>query len=221
MRAVRTSCALGAAALVLGATACSGSSSPRAKPSAASTTRAADATTTVPHAVTLKLSWLRGQTVAVGRAPRANVAAAVTKVVRRYVELASVEPLERGGASAARLGALLSPALRARLKTADAGVLTDNGLGPVRSSTTERGAMRMITLVDAAGRSVAVAARLNTTVVADGPAGHLAVTRSGELLLMPAGLTWRIVGYDLTVVRRDTATGKATTTTAASGTTTP
>lgn len=219
MRRRRIVLVAGALALAIVATACSGSSKKHSRPGATTSTAPGSSTTGATAAsVTLRVVRRPAAVVAVGAHGRLDgIERAADGVVNRYLQLASVAPLQRG-----RLGdgitALFTPGAAARLRTTDATVLTDAALGSADASAELVAATKLTTLVDANGRAIEISAGLQERFDATTVKGRFTVVRSGELVLVPVGPSWRISGYDLTLTRTDRV--GTTTTTAATTTTT-
>jgi hypothetical protein len=145
-----------------------------------------------------------------------DVRAAVMATLTRYVNAATVKPLQKGKpASDAALAATLAPAVAARLAGADRAVLVDEGLprsvSRIKVTTTP---VTLTALADGAGSIVVVTAKLDQTATTKTQKGKLRITRSGELVLEPDGGTWKITGYTLTVDRVGKGLTPTTTTTA-------
>jgi hypothetical protein len=208
-----------AAALACSTAACSGGT--HAAPPKTTTTGAAAATTSTASkgAVTVRLTVtpLPPSSVMVGAPASSNAPlTAVKALVIRYLQLASRDPLLRGPVTHA-LSTLFSVPAAASVTAGTAQAIADSGLGPVRRSTTIQATLRLTTLVGADRRIAAVDATLHSSVTADIATARVSIARVGDLLLMPVGTGWQIVGYNLTAQRTNLTTGVTTTTTASGG----
>ena len=178
-----------ALAVVLGA--CSGGSAK------AHTTKPARITSSV----ALKLTTTNVESAGPAVAFPADVRDQAAQVVNTYVEDAVVAPL-RTGVSDPKLTQVFASDAAARLTGPDRAVLTDDGVekatGSIAASTAD---VALTALADTGGKLLFVSAALTLDVRAPVAGGTLHVTRFGDLLLAPAGGTWRVAGYDLAVTR--------------------
>lgn len=126
---------------------------------------------------------------------------AVMTTVAAYVEGGLIDPIRDDTASpdaAAAFAALTAP----RLDGPDRAVLFDEGLPEVTGSFEPRAEPVTITaLSDGTGAFVLVTATLlyEATLEADG--GPITISRSAELTLAPEDGAWKIIGYDMGVIR--------------------
>jgi hypothetical protein len=207
-----------AAALACSTAACSGGTH-KAAPKSTTSRAAAQSTTSAAPKVTVRLAVTTQspRSVMVGAPASSNAPlTAVKAVVIQYLELASRDPLQRGPVSRT-LASLFSGAAAVSVTPGTEGAIADSGLGPVRKSTTIQAALRLTTLVGADRGIAAVDATLHTSVVADIATTRVSIVRVGDLLLMPAGNRWQIVGYNLVAQRTNLTSGATTTTTASGG----
>ncbi|HEX4775267.1 MAG TPA: hypothetical protein VFW74_00710 [Acidimicrobiia bacterium] len=178
-----------ALAVVLGA--CSGGSAK------AHTTKPAR----INSSVALKLTTTNVESAGPAVAFPADVRDQTAQVVNTYVEDAVVAAL-RTGVSDPKLTQVFAPDAAARLTGPDHAVLTDDGVekatGSIAASTAD---VALTALADTGGKLLFVSAALTLDVRAPVAGGTLHVTRFGDLLLAPAGGTWRVAGYDLAVTR--------------------
>ncbi len=183
-------------------------------------TRAAEGTTTTlpPIEVAVKL----GRTKIVGAGvPAASpaeldptTAKAVVAAVNAYVEAGFVAPLRNQ--TPAELDDLLALGAFARLAAGehDRTVLTTEGLPEVRTATLRLAPVDLTGLTEGFGSLPLVSARIEFVAKLHTIDGPLTVTNLGELMLSDDGDGWRVVGYEMAVVRDDGT--RATTTTAVS-----
>lgn len=137
--------------------------------------------------------------------------AAVLDTLNRYLEAAVLTPLRSGG-PAGDLAPFFTPLSVARVTTAgpDRGAFIDEGLAP---ATDLRRVTAVATLSGVAGSDAVmsvVSAVLDLRLAGRVKGAPLSVIRTGELVLLPEGGTWRIDAWDLRVVR--TLSGGTTTT---------
>ncbi len=155
--------------------------------------------------------------VATGGGPDAlpgEVATGAMAAIDGYLVNAAARPLQRGRPGEdARLAAVLSPAVMARLGGPDRAVLVDEGLpkatAPVRITTEP---VVLTGLADASGKVVVVTAGLAATTRTRTAKGPVTITRTGDLVLQPDNGTWKIAGYSLAVDRVGKGLGSPTTT---------
>ena len=127
---------------------------------------------------------------------------AVLETLNRYLEAAIVTPLRTGGPAGDLTPLFNRPALE---RVAPGGVdrfaFIDENLPPVSDLRSERAVAGLTALAGRDGKVSVVTAGLDLRLI-----GHIAgtpvtVVRTGELVLMPEGTTWRIDAYDIQVVR--------------------
>jgi hypothetical protein len=139
--------------------------------------------------------------------------AGVLDTLNRYLEAAVLTPLRTGGPAGDLAPLFNRPAYeRVAPGGADRFAFIDENLPPVSDLRSERSVAGLTALAGRDGAVSVVTAGLELRLI-----GHIAgtpvtVVRTGELVLMPAGGTWRIDAYDIKVVR--TIAGDTTTTTA-------
>ena len=126
----------------------------------------------------------------------------VLETLNRYLEAAVVTPLRTGGPAGDLTPLFNRPALE---RVAPGGVdrfaFIDENLPPVSDLRSERSVAGLTALAGRDGKVSVVTAGLDLRLI-----GHIAgtpvtVVRTGELVLMPEGTTWRIDAYDIRVVR--------------------
>jgi len=137
--------------------------------------------------------------------------AGVLSTLNRYLEAAVLTPLRSGG-PAGDLGPLFTSLADDRATGADRAAFVDEGL-PAASDVQSEAAVATLTALGGADGTVSVvSASLNLRLKAQAAGAPLTVSRTGELVLLPDGGTWRIDAYDIRVSR--TVADTATTTTA-------
>jgi hypothetical protein len=178
-----------ALALALGACSGSGSAKAHTKPAR------------INSSVALKLTTTNVESAGPAVAFPADVRDQAAQVVNTYVEDAVVAAL-RTGASDPRLTQVFAPDAAAKLSGPDRAVLTDDGVEKATGSIgASKADVALTALADTSGKLLLVSAALTLDVRAPVAGGTLHVTRFGDLLLAPAGGTWRVAGYDLAVTR--------------------
>lgn len=127
---------------------------------------------------------------------------AVLETLNRYLDAAVVTPLRTGG-PAGDLTALFNPPALERVAPGgvDRFAFIDENLPPISDLRSERAVAGLTALAGQDGKVSVVTAGLDLRLL-----GHIAgtpvtVVRTGELVLMPEGGTWRIDAYDIQVVR--------------------
>ena len=139
--------------------------------------------------------------------------AGVLDTLNRYLEAAVVTPLRTGG-PAGDLAPLFSrPAFeQVGPGGADRFAIIDENLPPVSDLRSERAVAGLTALAGRDGTVSVVTAGLDLRLIGHIAGAPVTVVRTGELVLMPQGGTWRIDAYDVKVVR--TLAEDTTTTTA-------
>lgn len=138
--------------------------------------------------------------------------AAVLDTLNRYLDVAVLTPLRTGG-PAGDLAPLFTPVAVGRVMSGpDRAAFIDEGLPPATDVRRQNGVATLVGLAgpDAALGVVSAQLDLRLTGLVDG--APLTVVRTGELILLLDGPTWRIDAWDLTVTR--TLAGITTSTTA-------
>lgn len=137
----------------------------------------------------------------------------VLSTLNRYVDSAVLTPL-RSGAPVGDLGPLFTAAAGPRVATggADRAAFVDEGLGPATGIRGDRAVATLTALAGTDGALGPVAARLDLRLRAESDGAPVTVARTGELVLVPEGDTWKIDSYDIRVSRES---AQATTTTTA------
>lgn len=138
--------------------------------------------------------------------------AAVLDTLNRYLDAAVLTPLRSGG-PAGDLTPLFTPLSAGRVTTVgpDRAAFIDEGLPPATDLRRERG---VATLTGLGGRDAllsVVSAQLELRLTGRVDGAPLTLVRTGELVLIPEGGTWRIDAWDLRVTR--SLAGVTTTTT--------
>ena len=151
-------------------------------------------------------SELRGSGTTLPLPP--EIQSGVVATLDRYLADAVVGPL-RTGAPPADLSPLFTELAWPRLSGPDRAAIVDEGV-PAGSVTADAAVANLTGLQGADGAVALVGVHIDLRL----RVGQLNVVRSGELVLVPEGDTWRIDGYDLRV-SRDSIDGTATTVAAA------
>ena len=135
---------------------------------------------------------------AVQEAARAGVLA----TLNRYLEAAVLTPLRSGG-PAGDLTPLFTPPAAQRVMTVgpDRFAVIDENLPPVSDVRAESAVAGLNGLAGPDGIMSVVTAGLDLRLIGHINGALVRVTRTGELVLMPEGGTWRIDAYDIQVTR--------------------
>jgi hypothetical protein len=164
---------------------------------------AADATAsspTIPRVATFRLAAAEVPATGAKTLPD-SVLNGVLATLNRYLDGALVAPL-RSGTVAPGLPALFTATAAQRLNGPDRATLVDDGTGsPNRQVGVDDASMSLTGLLAPDGSISVVAAKVDVALRAGGPRDATRVSRSGELVLVPDGGTWKIDGYDLKVTR--------------------
>ena len=139
--------------------------------------------------------------------------AGVLDTLNRYLEVAVVTPLRTGG-PAGDLTPLFNPPALAQVVPGgpDRFAFIDENLPPLSDLRSERAVAGLTGLAGKDGTVSVVTAGLELRLIGHVAGAPVTVVRTGELVLMPEGGTWRIDAYDIKVVR---TVAEATTTTTA------
>ena len=138
--------------------------------------------------------------------------AGVLDTLNRYLEAAVLTPLRSGG-PAGDLTPLFTPPAAQRVMTVgpDRFAFIDENLPPVSDVRAESAVAGLTALAGPEGIMSVVTAGLDLRLIGHIDGALVRVTRTGELVLMPEGGTWRIDAYDIQVTR--TLANDTTTTT--------
>jgi hypothetical protein len=140
--------------------------------------------------------------------------AGVLATLNRYLDAAVLTPLRTGG-PAGDLSPLFTPLAVDRVTTGpDRAAFIDEGVPPVTDLQAGAAVATLTALAGADGSVSVVDASLDLRLTAEANGSPVSVTRTGDMVLMPDGGSWRIDAYDITA--RRTFAGTATTTTARS-----
>lgn len=139
--------------------------------------------------------------------------AGVLDTLNRYLQAAVVTPLRTGG-PAGDLAPLFNPPALAQVVPggSDRFAFIDENLPPVSDLRSERAVAGLTGLAGTDGTVSVVTAGLELRLIGHVAGAPVTIVRTGELVLMPEGGTWRIDAYDIKVVR---TVAEATTTTTA------
>jgi hypothetical protein len=150
--------------------------------------------------------------------PQANLDAAwagVLQTMNQYLEAAVLTPLRSGGPAGDLTPLFTSVAVdRVMAVGPDRFAFIDENLLPASDLRQEAATVTMTALAGPNGVMSVIAAEVDLRLTGHISGAPLTVTRSGEVVLMPEGGTWRIDAWDLTVTR--TVAEDSTKTTAAS-----
>jgi len=138
---------------------------------------------------------------------------AVLETLNHYLEAAVLTPLRTGG-PAGDLSALFNPPALERVVPGgvDRFAFIDENLPALSDLRSERSVAGLTALAGRDGKVSVVTAGLDLRLVGHVAGAPVTVVRTGELVLMPEGSTWRIDAYDIQVVR--TVANETTVTTA-------
>jgi hypothetical protein len=126
----------------------------------------------------------------------------VVKQVRKYVEVATVDPL-RSARPAQKLDTVFDAGAMAAVQGPDGEAMLDQGLPKVTGKLTARSAPVAINaLADASGAWVMASARIDLDVEGVVDDGTLRIARQGELLFVPEAGNWKITAFDVLVERK-------------------
>lgn len=128
--------------------------------------------------------------------------AGVLDTLNRYLEAAILTPLRTGG-PAGDLTPLFNPPALAQVVPGgpDRFAFIDENLPPLSDLRSERAVAGLTALAGKDGTVSVVTAGLELRLIGHVAGAPVTVVRTGELVLMPEGGTWRIDAYDIKVVR--------------------
>lgn len=134
----------------------------------------------------------------------ADVSAAVTASLNGWLATAIVEPL-RTGAPAAGLDPLFTEPALAKIAGPgpERAAMVEEGTPLSGKVTQERANVRLTAVTGPGGAVELVAAQIDLAHAVPSNDGVVDLVRSGELVLVPSGGTWRIDAFDV-VAKRDT-----------------
>lgn len=148
--------------------------------------------------------------------PAADAAwAGVLDTLNRYLEAAVLTPLRSGG-RAGDLRSLFSGPAADRVMAAgpDRSAIIDENLPPIDGLRPRAAVAGLTGLAGPDGIMSVVTAGLDLRLFGTAGGAPVSITRTGELVLVPEGATWRIDAFDVKVTR--TLADSVTTTTARS-----
>ncbi|MDQ3898636.1 MAG: hypothetical protein M3326_15565 [Actinomycetota bacterium] len=127
----------------------------------------------------------------------------VLDTLNRYLEEAVLTPLRSGG-PAGDLRPLFTSLSVAQVMTVgdDRAAFIDEGLAPASDLHKDAAVATLTALAGADGTMSVVAANLELRLSGHVDGAPMFLDRTGELVLMPEGGTWRIDAWDLKVTRR-------------------
>jgi hypothetical protein len=185
--------------LVLLLAACSGGGGKGNDASKHPSTTEPSASTIPLHLGTVSVETLSGATQ---RVP-ASVQRAVMRATQRYVDAATLSPLQDGKpAPHLQQQFLLTVSPRTTLHGADRGVLTDDAMGRATAALdTTAKPVRLAALGDGNGKWLMMGATIDYTVKTRTKAGPVLVRRYGDLYFTPDHSGWIIAAYNIGVAR--------------------
>lgn len=130
----------------------------------------------------------------------AEIQDAVMATIATYVDGGLVEPMRADAASpdaSAAFAAVTAP----RLDGPDRAVLFDEGLPEVTSFQPQAEPVIITALSDGNGTFVLATVTLVYAATLEADEGTITINRSAELTLAPEGPEWKIIGYDMGVIR--------------------
>jgi len=148
----------------------------------------------------------------VSRATSDATWAAVLATLNRYLEAAVLVPLFTGGPAGDLAPLFTSPAVDRVLKGADRAAIIDEGLPATADVRSESAVATLTGLAGTDGVVSVVSASLDLRLSGQANGAPVTVVRTGDLVLLPDGGTWKIDAYD---VRASRSVAGATSTTAA------
>jgi hypothetical protein len=123
----------------------------------------------------------------------------VLATLNRYLDGAVMSPMRSGRASA-DLPAIFTASAASRLGGPDRATLVEEVVpGASRGGRVDDASARLTGLLDSGGSILMVAAKVDVVLRTGVSGAETRVARSGELVLVPDGGTWKIDGYDLRV----------------------
>lgn len=138
----------------------------------------------------------------------------VLATLNRYLEAAVLTPLHTGG-PAGDLAPLFTSLAVDRVTTGpDRAAFIDEGVPPATDLRADAAVATLTALAGADGTVSVVDATLDLRIRGRSGDAPVTVTRTGDIVLLPDGATWRIDAYDITASR--TFGGATSTTTARS-----
>jgi hypothetical protein len=138
--------------------------------------------------------------------------AGVLDTLNRYLDAGVLTPLRTGGPAGDLTPLFTQPAVaRVMSDTPDRTAFIDENLPPVADLRQEAAVASLAGLADIDGDMSVVTAGLDLRLIGHVAGAPVTVERTGELVLVPEGDTWRIDAYDLKVVRTRAEDTTATT----------
>lgn len=136
----------------------------------------------------------------------------VLATLNRYLDAGVLTPLRSGG-PAGDLTPLFTASAAARVMTPgpERAAFIDEGLAPATAVRRDAAVATLTALAGTDGAMSVVTARLDLRLRAEVDGTPLSIARTGELVLMPEGGTWKIDAYDIRVSRDTVATTTITT----------
>ena len=140
-----------------------------------------------------------------------DVKASVLATLDRYLQDAVLGPLRSGG-RAGDLEPVFTGRARARVDGPDRAALVDEGVAPAAGDSvrSEAATLGLAALAGADNAVTVVTATVDLRLRTGGD-DEVAISRSGQLVLVPDGGSWKIDGYDIRTRRDGGASATATT----------
>lgn len=136
----------------------------------------------------------------------------VLATLNAYLDAAVLRPLFTGGPAGDLAPLFMSPAVDRVTTGADRAAIIDEGLPPTDDVRSERAVATLTALAGSDGVVSVVSATLDLRLSGSSNGAPVTVTRTGDLVLLPDGGTWKIDAYDIQARR---TVGDAVTTTTA------
>ena len=132
--------------------------------------------------------------------PGDDVVAKVQATLRGYFADGILAPLRSGG-PAPDLSPYFTPVVLERLAGPDRATMVEEGLPAARSVTADSTAVALNSVAGPDEVTAVIAARIDWKLHAVGPGLDVDIVRTGELVLVDAGDTWRIDGFQVRTTR--------------------
>lgn len=148
----------------------------------------------------------------VSRATSDATWAGVLDTLNHYLDAATLTPLSTGGPAGDLAPLFMSAAADRVTKGPDRAALIDEGLPSTNDLKSDAAVATLTALAGSDGVVSVVSAALDLRLSGQANGAPVKVSRSGDLVLLPEGGTWKIDGYD---IRASRTVGDAVTTTTA------
>jgi hypothetical protein len=148
----------------------------------------------------------------VSRATSDATWAGVLDTLNRYLDAGVLTPLRSGGPAGDLTPLFTSPAVDRVMRGPDRAAVIDENLPPTDDVRADAAVATLTALAGSDGVVSVVSASVDLRLTGQAAGAPVTVSRSGDLVLLPDGGTWKIDAYDIRASR--TVAGEATTTTA-------